>query len=338
MTKWGGNGRILAVLLNQEVKNQPKRKEVASRVSKLFGKMFNGNVLQKLGEKTMKKWVMAFVVSWFLVANLYAQESPVPSSELRSLAKQIQSPEFKGNGSLAKKKGTDLSEKLATLTPQEAFEVRKISREKYWPKRFIKKADKEKLFSTLEKIDEVLFQEIEINFGVGATIYNVPFEEVLKLTDEVFKDEEVKNLLQEVEKSFHGENCQMCSVYGYGYKTELGKSALYLGGSCDYVADWPKFVTAELPKAKKYRKGYKCDRVKNSPNEGICDFRIHIDPKNYNRVSGLSPAAYCAVKFHGGLSASENRDRFIVGYGSVIACLGIPSEWWVKSSVIFREK
>ncbi len=269
--------------------------------------------------KSVGFFVLVATLALFTFAGgTYAQESH-QEHRLNLLAKQM------GDSRLSQPDRSILLEKLASLKPEEVFTLRQLWRGELLSQNVITPYEA-RAFPALEKLDKVLFQRIQDTFGPGRTIFNTSPKELLALTKEIlYFEEEAANHLNSAEQFFEPLDASVPGRDGV---------SIMAGGKCDYVSDWPKFVPAKW-RTKPYYRGSSCNRVKNDPNEWPCDYRIYIKSRKYKEVDGLSVAAYMVVKHHGGLSASKNLDRFIIGYGSVILW-GIPSEWWLIHYIIFR--
>lgn len=272
----------------------------------------------------------AILILWLLicvsmfVGNAIAEEE-VDQRKLRLLAKKLEAL-ITSRDEIAEKQTTD---EFAALTPKEVFELRKIHRKIYWP-RYARKMNEKQVFDTMEKIDRILFQIIEEKFGPEATLHNLPDDWISWAMDEVMKLEEVKQLTADLENGLNsGNGCKRC------FEEESQSKTGALLTSCDFQ-NFPIKVPFEH-KYSGYYKGYNADRVKNGNDDWPCDFRIYIVSRNYRSVDGRSRTGVCVAQYHGGLSATDNKDRFIVGYGSVIRCGALPFEWYLKEAIIFRE-
>ena len=203
--------------------------------------------------------------------------------------------------------------------------MRKLWRDQFLGDKRLTKSQA-KIFPKLEEFDKYFYQKIEQRFGKDKNIFNTSPKQIDQLFNELRNNDPViKSLIYDIENA--DISSQQSNLWGV-------QPASAAGGNCDYVASWPTWVNAVWRDYYHY-KPYKADRVKNDPNEWPCDFRLYITPKNYSEVDGLSNAAYWVVSYHGGLSGSANRDRYIVGYGSALRYL-VPFEWYLRDSIIFR--
>lgn len=239
-------------------------------------------------------------------------------SQFQYIAKQLMDPH-----SPEREKAT--LETLKNLNLDELVAVRKLWRDQLLNGKKIT-ASQAKVFPELEKFDKYFYQKVEERFGKGKNIFNTPPEQIHQLFNELKNnDPVVKSLIDGVE----GVNVisQRNSFLGI-------KSALATGGNCEYIASWPTWTGAVWRDYGMYSP-YNADRVKNDPNESPCDFRLYITSRNYREVDGLSLAAWYVVSYHGGLSGSTNRDRYIVGYWSAFI-YGVPFEWYLRDYITFR--
>lgn len=274
----------------------------------------------------MKRWMLALglLVLSLLFARGAVAEEEIDLNKLRRLARKLEAPITSRDGRVEKQ---SLNEFIA-LTPNEALELRRIHREIYWTKH-IRKTSRKRVFSAMEKIDEILFQLIEEKFGPEATPYTLSDEQISWLMNEVMGLEEIRQLAVGLENGLSdGKGCKRCS-------SNQNQEKIGALGTCDYQ-NFPILVPYEH-KYTGYYKAYKVDRVKNGPEDWFCDYRMYIEPRNYRSVDGRSFNAMCAVSKHGGMGATNNKDRFIIGFGSIWLCHVLPYESYLKEAIIFRE-
>lgn len=124
----------------------------------------------------MRKIIRGITLSMICVVLLVAvsafgQENQVSIAELKSLARKMNSTR------LTKKQMAVLSGRLATLTPEEVFQLRQLWREELMHEGDISLQEAEG-FSLLEDFDLTFYREIEELFGEGKTIYNISPEEL----------------------------------------------------------------------------------------------------------------------------------------------------------------
>lgn len=251
----------------------------------------------------MKRWMLALglLVLLLVFAKSVVAEEEVDLNKLRRLAKKLEAPVLPSAENAEKQ----TLHEFETLTPKEAFELRKIHRKIYWP-RYSRKMNKKRVFTVMEEIDKILFRTIEEKFGFEATFYGLSDDQISWLMDEVANLEEVKQLFVELEKALNRDKgCKRCSQ---------DKSQVRINSSCEYIPSWPRRVPFREGTRWGYI-GYRCDRVVNdAPNEWPCDFRIYIDSRDYKEVDGGTKAMRCALRRFGELGASSSLDRFIIGY------------------------
>ena len=260
-----------------------------------------------------------FVVSAFSLIGQFPVKAQIPiQSRFQIIAKQL----TESHSPQGEKTALN---NLKNLNPNELVEVRKLWRNQL----FVDKknvAHQAKTLSDLEKFDAYFYQKVEERFGIGKNIFNVPKDQVLQLFNELNNNDTfIKSLINDIENV---DNISWVdNILGI-------QSASAAGGNCEYVAAWPTWANAVW---RNYynNKPYNADRVKNDPNEWPCDFRLHITPSSYREVDGLTLAAWFVVSYHGGLSGSSSRDRYIVGYGSALI-YGVPFEWYLRNYIIFR--
>ncbi len=263
-----------------------------------------------------------FAVSAFTLFGQISSQAKVQiqdQSQFQNIAKQLVNPH------LSQEEEKSAINTLKNLKPEEMVLVRKLWRDQLLNDNRLTKSQA-KIFPKLEEFDKYFYQKIEERFGKGKNIFNMPPEQIGKLFDELKNDDFiVKSLISDIE------NANISSQQSNLWGIQLASAA---GGNCDYVASWPTWTNA-VHRSYYYYRSYAVDRVKNDPNENPCDFRLYITPRNYSEVDGRTLAGWCVAQFHGGLSGSASKDRYIVGYGSALVCL-VPFDWYLRDYITFR--
>lgn len=232
---------------------------------------------------------------------------------LDSLAKELSN-----TSPISQKIRGNILAKLKNLSSEEVVKLKSISRDNFFNTDDMKKkrlkskyAEDEKLINSLKDFDLFIAGELEKIYGKGATIYNLSFEEVDKVLETAASQKKLKEIDENIQDS------------------SWGTLSLF----CVDVTDLSTFTNADSSLSTGVS-GYDVDRVRNSSDDWICDFRLYTVSISWTGVGGKNTDAYNIVNYHGGLSGNANRTRHIVGFGSA-TIYGHPFSSWLKDNIIF---
>lgn len=214
--------------------------------------------------------------------------------------------------------------RLKALSADQSLEVLHFSREHALRASPLASRDQARALTLMDELARYGQEEVGAQFGKGASLFKVSPEELDKIGASLLERPLVGDIVRDLDAVLH-----------MGQEDRVDGLVVTCGGDCDYDTRWPKHLPW-VPTSQPAYSATNCDRVKNDQCESPCDFRLHMSPRPYRSVDGLSAAAQIAVR--NGVEGSQGVafDRAILGYWRTVFSGSIPATWYLRAYVVFR--